>query len=115
MWQQRHLGDRVPLGSVCPVARWSVPGQGGHTTQVLGWGWTGDSLHSLGRHTLGQVTPIHNYKGTGQQNRITRSQEAGQTGTCGCLPSRVPGVQGHPRKHEALSQKHNTEKQVVEE
>lgn len=20
-WQQRHLGDRVPLGSVCPVAR----------------------------------------------------------------------------------------------
>lgn len=48
-----------------------------------GGGQDGDSLHSLGRHTLGQVTPIHSYKGTGQQNRITRSQKQGRQGPAG--------------------------------
>lgn len=48
-----------------------------------GGGQDGDSLHFLGRHTLSQVTPIHSYKGTGQQNRITRSQKQGRQGPAG--------------------------------
>lgn len=67
-WQQRHLGDTVPW-VVCPVARWRVPVQDGPTPRIPGWGWAGgDSLHCLGRYTLGQVAQIHSHKGAGQQN-----------------------------------------------
>lgn len=63
-WQQRHLGDRVPLGSVCPVARWGVPVQGRLITQVPGEGEgaRGDSLHSLSQVAAAASMHITQFK-----------------------------------------------------